>query len=166
MCHSAGGNAASGSSDKTGVRVVVPLAASSTTAASSTLESVLYLGGTADSVVAYDQTVSGYEGSASPRRLVGIENAGHLAFSDICALQNDAGQNLIEIATEAGVCGVQFAGFLFDCDPGYIADEQSWDIVHYSSSAVLEEVLHCRPGPNLADIGSVLPGVAEYQESL
>ena len=40
-------------------------------------------------------------------------------------------------------------------------------IVNYATTAVLEEVLHCREdGPDLAEIESVFGDVGEYREQL
>ena len=67
----------------------------------------------------------------------------------------------------SGVCGVQFAGFLFDCDESYLPDPEGWEIVHYATSAVLEANLMCAPdGPDLNGIQSVYPDVSEYLEAL
>ena len=164
--HSAGGNAVSGYSSKPGVRVVIPLAAGGTTAASSTLESTLYLGGKADSVVSYSNVRSGYEASASPKRLVGISNTGHLVMSDLCELRNSAGKDMVEVATEHGICGLQLASFLFDCDPTYLDPEVGWDIVNFATTAVLQDVLHCSgAAAQLDDITTVFPDVTEYEKS-
>ena len=164
--HSAGGSAASAQTDKPGIRVSIPMATGQAVSPTQMLESSLLLGGLADGVVAYSGTQNAYEGSPSPKRLVGIDNAGHLAFSDICELTNADGQDILEVALEAGVCGAQFAGVLFDCDPNFIDAETSRHIVNYSTTAVLEQVLKCVEGPDLfAGFGDE-PGVGEYLEAL
>jgi hypothetical protein len=164
--HSAGGNAAANQSDKPGVRVSIPMASGQAVGATPMLASSLLLGGLADGVVNYSSTQNGYEGSPTPKRLVGIENAGHLAFSDICELTNADGQDILEVALEAGVCGAQFAGFLFDCDPSFIDAATSGRIVNYATTAVLEQVLKCVEGPDLFAEFPSEPGVAEYLEEL
>jgi hypothetical protein len=163
--HSAGGSAAANQATKPGVRVSVPMASGQPVAGAP--ESTLFLGGLADGVVAYSATQNGYANSPAPKRLVGINNAGHLAFSDICEIQNADGQNILEIATEAGVCGAQFAGFLFDCDPNFINPDIANAIINYTSTAVFEQVLKCVDGPDLfAGIQSTYLAIAEYQEQL
>jgi len=162
--HSAGGSAAASQTPKPGIRVSIPMASGQAVVETPALESSLLLGGLADGIVPYGGTQSGYADSPAPKRLVGIDNAGHLAFSDICELQNDDGQDILEVALEADVCGAQFAGFLFDCDPSFIDPAIANHLINYASTAVLEEVLKCSEGPDLfADFDSQ-DGVAEYLE--
>lgn len=141
--HSAGGNAIAGFTSQPGVRVAIPMAASGAVEASSTLEQILFIGGMSDAVVDYGATVSAYEGSPAPRRLVGVANAGHLVVSDLCAIHNDEGKNMLEVAQEHDICGAGFAGGLFDCDPSYTAPEVAWEIVDATTAAVLEATLQC-----------------------
>ncbi len=164
--HSAGGGAAAMASTKPGVRVVIPLAAAQSAAASPSLESVLYLGGLADGIASWNQVMTAWSGAPMPRRLVGIAAGGHLTFSDLCEAKNAQGQDLLEIAKAHQVCGAQFAGFLFDCDPTHIEGQKGWDIINYASSSVLEATLQCRGGGALNDIKSTFPDVAEYKEAL
>lgn len=162
--HSAGGNAISGSGGA--ARVLIPMAAGGTQDGAA-LESSLIFGGQADKVVQYSGQQSGYGSSPAPKRLVGIANAGHLAFSSLCSLENAQGQDFLEIAEANGVCGAQFAGFLFDCDPSYTADSISWEITQYASSAVLESVLRCTgAADNFATLEAKFPDVAEFLEEL
>lgn len=162
--HSAGGRAVGGLADVG--QVIVPMAAGGVDAGTA-LESVLVLGATGDSVVAYDQQVQGYESSPSPKRLVGLDNGGHLAFSDICSLENDAGEDLITIATNNEVCGAQFATVLFQCGDDLLPDPEGWAISRHASAAVFEETLQCRDiGAAFAELESALPGVAELREDL
>jgi alpha-beta hydrolase superfamily lysophospholipase len=164
--HSAGGSAASAQTNKPGIRVSIPMATGAAVMDTPMLESVLLLGAMSDGVVNYGGTQNAFNNSPSPKRLVGIENAGHLAFSDICELKNADGQNILEVALEAGVCGAQFAGFLFDCDPNFIDAAIAGHIINYSSTAVLEQVLRCVEGPDLFASFADEPGVGEYQEQL
>lgn len=159
--HSAGGGAVGPYVDD--AQVIVPLSAGPTVAGGRALRSSLTLGGTADSVVAYTNLQNGYGASASPKRLIGIANAGHLVPSEICTASNEAGQNLLEIAAETEVCGAAAAGFLFQCSDELLADETGWAIVEYATSAAFEETLHCSPTgtANLDMIQSVYPDVAE-----
>lgn len=165
--HSAGGSAAASQASKPNVRVSIPMASGNPVANGPALESALFLGGMSDGVVNYASTQNGYAQSMPTKRLVGLTNAGHLAFSDICEIENADGQNILEIATEAGVCGAQFAGFLFDCDPSFLDATIGGAIINYSSTAVLEQVLKCVAGPDLfADFEASYPDVGEYQEAL
>jgi pimeloyl-ACP methyl ester carboxylesterase len=165
--HSAGGGAAADGADKAGVRVVIPMASSGATVASATLESTLFLGGTGDGVVDYSGTQGAYAMNVAPKRLVGLDNAGHLAFSEMCGLENAAGQDFVEIAEAYDICGASAASFLFDCADTLLPESEAEPVVNYATTAVLEEVLHCKSGgPDLANIESVYPQVAEYLEEL
>lgn len=158
--HSAGGGAISGFGDE--AQVLVPLASGGVDPGGA-LVSTLVMGGTADSIVAYSQQQGGFASSPAPKRLVGIENAGHLTFSQICSLTNAAGDDLLEIAEANGVCGAQFAGFLFQCSPDLIADATGWEIIDYASSAAFEETLHCSSvGANFDALQELYPDVSEY----
>ncbi|MEO8554610.1 MAG: hypothetical protein ABI678_31755, partial [Kofleriaceae bacterium] len=137
-----------------------------TTAAGPELESVLYLGGSLDSIASFNQVRTAYQGSVAPRRLVGIASAGHLNFSDLCDTKNAAGQDLLTIAQQDGICGANLAGFLFDCDPSHVAGPVGWTIIDYTSSAVLESTLQCQPAPDLKVHETADPGVSEYAEQL
>jgi hypothetical protein len=162
--HSAGGRAVGGLSDIG--HVIVPMAAGGVDSGSA-LESVLVLGGTADSVVAYAQQQDGYASSPAPKRLVGLEGAGHLAFSDICSLENDDGDDLITIATNNEVCGAQFATVLFQCGDDLLPDPDGWAISRRASAAAFEETLQCRDiGPAFTELAADLPGVAEVLEDI
>jgi hypothetical protein len=162
--HSAGGRAVGGLSDVG--RVIVPMAAGGVDPGS-TVESVLVLGATGDSVVAYDQQLQGYDSSPAPKRLVGLDNGGHLAFSDICSLENDAGDDLITVATDNDVCGAQFATVLFQCGDDLLPDADGWAISRHASAAAFEETLQCRDiGMAFAELASDFAGVAEVREDL
>ncbi|MEM6297020.1 MAG: hypothetical protein AAGA54_37490 [Myxococcota bacterium] len=160
--HSAGGGAVGPFADD--AQVIIPLAAGPAVSGGSALQSTLILGGTADSVVPYATMQQGYEGSASPKRLVGIANAGHLVPSEICTLENEAGQDLLEVAAEAKVCGAGAAGFLFQCGDRLLDDEVGWAITEYATAAAFEEVLHCSPAATeaLDAIQVAHPDVVEF----
>ena len=164
--HSAGGGAAVAAANKPGVQVVIPMAGVGSTAASSTLRSSLYMGGSLDSIASFNQVKTAYQGSAKPHRLVGVKDAGHLNFSDLCDTKNAAGQDLLTIAKNDGVCGASLAGFLFDCDPSHVAGPIGWSVIDYASSAVLEEILQCRPATDLEAHELADPAVSEYDEEL
>jgi predicted dienelactone hydrolase len=164
--HSAGGGAAAAASGKPGVQVVIPMAGVGSTAASSTLRSTLYMGGSLDSIASFNQVKTAYQGSAKPHRLVDVKDAGHLNFSDLCDTKNAAGQDLLTIANQDGICGANLAGFLFDCDPSHVAGSIGWSVINYASSAVLEQTLQCQPATDLAAHEMADPAIAEYDEEL
>jgi hypothetical protein len=160
--HSAGGNAISGFGGE--AQVLVPMAAGGTDPGAALL-STLVLGGTADSVVAYGQQMNGYASSPSPKRFVGIAEAGHLTFSEICSLENEAGDDLLTIANDNGVCGAQLAGFLFQCSPDLIADADGWALIDYATAAVFEETLHCTDAEAIfAGIEAAYPYLVDFAQ--
>jgi hypothetical protein len=165
--HSAGASAASAMSDKPGVRLLMPLAGGGAVTASSTLQSVLFLGGMSDAVVSYDAVRSGYDGSVSPKRIVGIENAGHLVMTELCDLKNADGESILTIAQASGICSADLAGFLFDCLPTYLQESKGTEIVNYATTAALEETLHCADrSSQLEQLQSRLPDVGEFMQAL
>lgn len=160
--HSAGGGAIANSGDV--AQVLIPMAAGGVTAGAA-LRSTLVLGAQSDQIVDYGSQQSGYASSPAPKRLVGISNAGHLAFSSLCSLANADGQDFVEIAGEFEICGAQFASALFDCVDTYTPDATSWAITNYATSAVLEEALHCTSnGDAFAGIMAKFPEVGEVLE--
>jgi len=160
--HSAGGGAVSGFGGD--AQVIVPLASGGVDAGDA-LQSVLVMGGTDDSIVDYGQQQAGYADAPSPKRLVGVAAGGHLSFSEICSLTNDAGDNLLEIANAAGVCGAQFAGFLFQCSDTLIPDPDAWAIVDFATAAAFEEVLQCAEIGDAFDVLREREGVQEVLET-
>ena len=166
--HSAGGNAVSSVSGTAGARVVIPMAAGGV-AQSSSLESSLVMGAADDKVVPYSGQVNGYGTTPSKKRLVGIANAGHLVFSDLCALSNAEGQDLVQIAQEHQVANANLAGLLWDgCADAQIDPRLGMSITSYATTAVLEETLRCDPraAAKLTQIRSRFPEVSEYREAL
>lgn len=162
--HSAGGSAIKGGGGV--AQVLIPMAAGGVSPGAA-LQSTLVMGAQADQVVNYDSQSDGYAESPARKRLVGISNAGHLAFSSLCSLRNAADQDFLEIAAEFDVCGAQFAGALFDCSDTYTPDATNWAITNYATSAALEETLHCSDaGANFASIQSKFPEVGEFLEAL
>jgi dienelactone hydrolase len=164
--HSAGGSAAAAAAGKPGVRVVVSLAGGQAVTAA-TLEQSLFLGGRADMIVPWSGVSGAYQSSPSPKRLAGLANAGHLAFSDLCETRNAEDQNLLDIATEHRICGARLAGSLFDCDPSYLDGPTAAAIVNDATSTLLETTLQCRTGlPDLSELRARHPDVDLYEESL
>ncbi len=164
--HSAGGGAAAAAAGKPGVQVVIPMAGAGTTPAVATLKSGLYFGGLSDGIASWNTVKNAYDNSPKPRRLVGLKNAGHLNFSDLCDIKNAAGQDILTVAKNHGICGANLAGFLFDCDPSHLDGPTGWSIVNYASSAVLESTLQCKPMPDLKAHEMGDSNVGEYDEAL
>lgn len=165
--HSMGGMAVASLGDL--AQVLIPMAAKGTEPGEA-LESTLVLGGTADELVPYARYQRrGYATSPPPKRLVGIANAGHFAFSTACTITNSAGKGLGEILDEAGVCGASAViHVLRECDENLLPAPAAWEIVDLTTAAVIEETLACDE-----DVGRVFETlqsehsmVAEVREDL
>lgn len=152
--HSAGGIAAATAATLPGVETIISMAGDEEVPSEAALKSALYLGGMADTVIPFDRTREAFGATLQGKGLMGITEAGHLVFSDLCELTNGDGQNLVEIAVEAGVCGTEFASRLFDCASSTIPPVQANAIVKSASTWVLERDLHCVE--DLAPFGQVI----------
>ncbi|AKF04668.1 Putative lipoprotein signal peptide [Sandaracinus amylolyticus] len=155
--HSAGGIVTS-LSDRAGVRVVIGLSSNGAAREDPGLEGSLFVAATDDAVVPYSSTLSAYEGSPEPKWFLGIQGSGHLAPSDLCDLENEEGQNLLAVAQEHGVCGAQFAGMLFDCQPDHVDPEDARVVGRAITTAVLEQILWC------ADRSAAITAIPERLE--
>lgn len=165
--HSAGGMSIRPFGKFAGVRVLIPMAYEGTESGVD-LKSSLIMGGIDDTVAEYSRQVEGYKTSPTPKRLIGISNAGHLVYSDLCALKNAAGQDLMEIAIEQEVANAELFEQLWDgCEPDQIDPQVGWEITNYATSAALESVLHCCDADsNFTDIRTRYPQVTDFREQL
>lgn len=164
--HSAGGSTAASASSLRGVRAVVSLAGNQPAVDAPELEQVLFMSGERDRIVPASSVRSAWDASASPRYLISMANAGHLAFSDLCTTRNAAGKNLLQIAADYELCGANMAGMLFDCAPDQLDAETGWSIVNHASTSVLERALQCRGDlPPVASVDDAFADVAVYAES-
>jgi hypothetical protein len=162
--HSAGGGAVAGLADRDGVKVVMPFSSGMAVAQAPGLEATMFVSGMNDAVADFASVESGFAGSPAPKHLVGIADAGHLVVTDLCALQNAGGENMLEVAQRYEVCGTQLAGGLFDCEDFYIDGPTGWAIVNYATSAILETTLHCTDrSAALAQLADRFDQVGEYR---
>ena len=156
--HSAGAYNVAQFTSKPGIQMVVALSGTRAVSASETLKSILYVSGRDDNVLPYGPGGAGigtilYPGSStdaynrSPgpsavkKRLVGIDNGGHLNVVDGCA-KNAMGKTGIQVAQDNGVCGASSVAPLADCgsvDPG-----KAISITNEIITAALEETLQCQ----------------------
>jgi dienelactone hydrolase len=146
--HSAGGFALEDLHDEAGVQVLIPMAGRGTSVQTAGVETLI-LGAVADTVVEYQKQLDGYASSSSPKALVGLKNAGHLAFSDVCAIGVERG-GMVAIALRNGVefpgTGEELLTRLSTdgCGAGMMAPGRGWAISNHASTAVLERVLTCK----------------------
>jgi len=165
--HSAGANAVVDAGNRADaspdVDVVVSLAGSA--ALQRDGASFLAMAGTADGVVRASASTVAYEQSTTPRRLVTLTGAGHLAFSDLCETKNADGENLLTIAQDERICGADAAGLLFDCSPDLQDNSLSRVIVRAATTWVFEQALYCAaPSSSFTDALAGLSGVDAVDE--
>ena len=169
--HSAGGSAIRSLGNEKGVRVVVPMASGGVNDGKYLLSS-LTMGAENDAISSYSNQLEAYT-SSSPqnhKRLVGIANSGHLAFTDICAIEKDKG-GLLGIGE---YYGLDFPSILVDlgtdgCQEGMLSPEEGWEIINYASTAVFEETLQCSDisTDSIQLIESMYPGkIADFKEDV
>lgn len=168
--HSAGGMACGQLGNEAGVRVAIPMAAGGVDPAHP-VTSTLVLGGLDDATVAFKRTREGYDATTGKKRLVGLEKAGHLAFSDLCVVAGDAG-DLFSLATQWGIKIPPGTDALFKklatdgCGVGQLDPAEGWRAINLTTTAVLEETLQCRQGADpLVTVKGTLPAVAVYETS-
>ena len=164
--HSAGGMAVDNFGDY--ARVILPMAGGAPSRGAA-LVSTLEMGALDDGIVAWSGETDAYAKAPTKKRLVGLSNAGHLAFSDICALGADQG-GILAIAQKYGVAVPDIVAQLAvdGCGPTQLAPEKGWAIVNASTAAALEETLTCSPGAAaaLAATKATFPDVGTYEEQL
>ena len=168
------------------VRIVMPMSGSAAAVPSSSLQSLMYIGGIDDKVIGYNAPLIGnvvcplfsssstgaYQASPGPpavtKRLAGIGGGGHLVVTDLCQT-NALGRNAIQEAQADGVCGINSAVIiglpaLFDC--GTIDMATGIKAVNYASTAALEEALMCKDrGAQFANIKTSIPAISDFQEA-
>src|SRR5690606_34562642 len=157
-----------GFGDTPGVKVLIPMAAGGVSAGSS-LVSTLVMGALDDTVVAFSRQQDGYTAAPTSKRLIGLGNAGHLAFSDLCGLSNSKGQDLIEAAQEYEITNANLATMLWDgCEDGQLPQAEATEIVNFASAAALEEVLLCSEtaAAELRQAATRYGQVSVYEEQL
>jgi hypothetical protein len=142
--HSMGAGTVATASTKPNVQLILLLAelGGAPVSASSTLKSVLVMGGMSDTVTQWSADQSAYAGSPMPKRLVGITGGDHLDVTDICSTTNAMGETSIDVGVRNNVCALGIVNGLAHC--GKMKDpKQGPAIVNYVSTAVLEQTLHC-----------------------
>jgi hypothetical protein len=163
--HSAGGGAIRGYASKAGVKVLIPMAAGAAPMGGNAW--TLMMGGKDDTIAMWNNVKGGYDQATGRKWLVGLDKAGHLAFSDLCWIGRDQG-GILDIAVKNGVeVNMLIQRLAKDgCEEGQLDPAKGWDIINYATSAVLEEALACGTGTStLSMIQSVFPEVSDYAEA-
>lgn len=135
--HSAGGAAVASITSTSGVQVIIPMASAAKVSYSSYVKSTMLMGGIEDGANKWDRELTAYaDTKTSNKRLVGIPNAGHNVFTNICDSVAKAEEygfdlgNLKSIAADG-------------CGSSYMDQQLAWEIVNFGSTAVFEETLQC-----------------------
>jgi len=152
--HSQGASGAASASSRPGVpnvQIDMPLAdLGGTVPNGSAIKSVLFMGGSNDSVVPYSSDTSAYSSAqASIKRVIGISMGDHLDVTDLCSQTNSMGKTAIQVADQYNVCGtgapstaLTLLNTLAKC--GTVMPPSAGPaIVNYATTAALEETLHC-----------------------
>jgi dienelactone hydrolase len=170
--HSAGAAAVAALSQYPGVQVVVPMAFGGVCDGSH-VRSSLVMGGMDDGITPYSWQQGGYDDSPRPKRLVGLADAGHMAFTSFCPIGADEGG----ILAAARNAGVEFDPIFYaiieplssdGCGEAALAPEVGWEVTSYATAAAFEEVLLCLPerGIQLSQVWRLYPdAVGEYLEA-
>jgi hypothetical protein len=164
--HSAGGGTIAGLGGEQGVYVLQPMASGGSSPDISG-PSTLVLGAQNDGIVPYTRAVDGYTRSNGPKWLVGLANAGHLAFSDLCVIAAEEG-GLLAVAQRYGVAVNPLIVRLArdGCEPTALAPAAGLEIVRAASTAAFELGLTCLPerAADLAGLRQRFTAVGEYRE--
>ncbi len=170
--HSAGGAAIAALSDYPGVQVVAPMSFGGV-CDGDFVRSSLVMGGMEDGIVPYSWQQRGYEGSPLPKRLVGLADAGHMAFTSFCPIGAEEGG----ILAAARNAGVEFEPIFYSiieplssdgCGEDSLAPELGWEATSYATAAAFEETLLCLPerGSQLSQLRRLYPeAVGEFREA-
>jgi len=174
--HSRGGaivggyGAAIGGFDPAGLAalVVIPMAAGGVEGEGQAMSVVM--GARDDEIVPYASTQKGYSDTAPAKRLLSLKNAGHLAFSDICAIGADKG-GILQVALDNGVNVPSLIKNLATdgCGATQLPTAKGIEIVNYVSAGAFQETLQCQTGfaDDLAGTrGRFSPNVFDYRETL
>ncbi|MDH4168608.1 MAG: hypothetical protein OEW42_03370 [Acidimicrobiia bacterium] len=98
----------------------------------------LFMAGALDEIVEPERTAEAHTAAAAPSWLWVIEETGHLAFSDICAIGNDEG-GLIGLAESAGIGDLvpaELRRLATDgCEPPNVEVTSVWPAVNQASVA-------------------------------
>lgn len=108
----------------------------------------LWLTGAADGVVPLDGVEQTYRLAPPPKRLVVIDDAGHLAPSDLCAI-GASGGGIVAIAIEAGLpVPEQLQRLGTDgCQAGALPPQDGWPVVKHFVTAQLRWAFGIDPQP-------------------
>ncbi len=143
--HSAGGGAVSALGRLPGVKALVVMAAGSRIDAAPGVFS-LVMGAVDDQVSNYEAQRKAFQNVAAPKAFIGLNRAGHLAFTDICTLMPASG-GILNAAITYGLAVPPLVAKLGrdGCKEGQLEPERSAAIINASIAAVLNDTLRGIP---------------------
>ncbi len=146
--HSAGGFAVAKLNNVSGVQVIIPMASPAKVSYSTNVKSAMLMGGMADNAAKWSLMQTSYTlTTVRKKRLVGIPNAGHMVFTNLCDSVAKAEQYGFDLS---GLDSIAHDG----CGSSYIDQKLGWEIVNYGSTAVFEETLQCN-ATSAASLGAM-----------
>lgn len=106
-------------------------------------KSIAFIWGSADRVAKPSTIETAFDKQAKGARTIGINQAGHMAFTDLCVVGRDKG-GVLQIAKDHGIkvddLVVQLASDGCGTQPGgaaYLAPEQGWPVIdHYVTAQI------------------------------
>lgn len=135
--HSAGGGAVASLSGERGVLVIIPMAAGASVSSNLRIKSAMLMGGIEDNTASWSSVQSAYNSTrVRNKRLVGIPDAGHMVFTNICEQVLKAEDYGVDLSLMESVAND-------GCGDDYIDEQLGWEIVNYATTAVFEEILQC-----------------------
>jgi predicted dienelactone hydrolase len=120
----------------------------------------LLMVGSRDRVVPPRSIIGAYALLAPPKRLVVLQGAGHLIFSDICRLVPGQG-GLVAVAAKVHIALPGFLKLLATdgCQPGDLPPAEGWPVIRQAVTAQLRQVFGFDHRPaGIADLGAGFPG--------
>jgi predicted dienelactone hydrolase len=159
--HSLGGDIAGLVARERGA-VVIPMAEKGVPPAKRAYRTVV-IGGLEDRIEPWKKQVAGYQKSPAPKQLVGIAGAGHMSFSDVCAVAaGEGGWHAAAVARGLRLGG--FAAVLAEkgCKEPTVSAEVAGAVIRLVTTAALEGTLTCRAESDAALAAAGL-GFAVYR---
>lgn len=163
--HSAGGRAVGQLLKDDDVLVGIALASSISFDGTQSIAS-LSMAADRDGVGSYQRSLEAHDASTGRAQFIGLKNAGHLAFTDICALNREQG-GILQVAVDAGINVpdiVQRLGY-DGCADDYLSYKAGWQVINAATSLVLEDVLFCQIDrlDQLKELATELDGIADIK---
>lgn len=158
--HSAGGGSSFRFAGEPDVVTYIPMSAGSRADASEFPNTPsMWLTGDIDAVASVEGVIAAFDAAPSPARLVIVNDGGHLAPSDLCAIGAEGG-GVVQIAIDAGLPvpeSLQRLG-TDGCQDDALDPEPGWEVFNHFVTAQLRWAFGLSDG-----VESELPGATGYE---